>query len=420
MAGKRRLAAGFGALAIAAGLVAAVSPGRALARDNGLARTPPMGWNGYNHFSRNVTASIVDAEARAIVSSGMKAAGYTYVNLDGGWNLLQRSAGGELQADPAKFPHGIKAVADYVHALGLKFGIYASAGTTNCAGTAAGSYGHYRTDAKTFASWGVDYAKFDYCAIPYQDYPGLTRARVGQLLSTQMGQALAATGRPIVYDVNDSIAGTTHAEDWTWAPKVANLWRVMPDIKDSYASLVSHFCACDLPAGSWSDVQLSPYARPGAWNDPDMLEVGNGGMTATEDRSEFSLWAEMAAPLIAGNDLSTMSAAARQTLTNRAVIAVDQDPLGRQGYPVTSAGNHWVLAKPLAGGDRAVLLFNETGRPAVITTSARQAGLPSAPTYVLRDLWRHTVSRTAGLISAEVPAHAVVMYRVTPGASRQP
>lgn len=414
MAGVRRLAAALGTLAMTAGLFAAVSADRALALDNGLARTPPMGWNGYNHFSRNVTASIAEAEARAIVSSGMKAVGYTYVNLDGGWDLLQRSAAGALQPDPAKFPDGIKPLADYVHSLGLKFGIYASAGTTNCAGTTAGSYGHYRQDAETFAAWGVDYVKFDYCAIPYQDYPGLTRAQIGQLLSTQMGQALAATGRPMVYDVNDSIALATHAEDWTWAPKVANLWRVLPDIKDNYASMVSTFCGCNVPAQSWSDVQLYPYARPGAWNDPDVLEVGNGGMTTTEDRSEFSLWAEMAAPLIAGNDLATMSAATRQILTNRAVIAVDQDPLGKQGYPVASAGNHWVLTKPLAGGDRAVLLFNETGTPAVITTSARQAGLPTAPAYVLRDLWRHAVTKTVGLITAQVPAHAIVMYRVTP------
>jgi alpha-galactosidase len=401
-------------LAIAAALLVAVWPDRALALDNGVARTPPMGWNGYNHFSRNVTASIVEANARAIVSSGMKAAGYTYVNLDGGWDLLQRSAGGELQPDPVKFPDGIKPVADYIHSLGLKFGIYASAGTTNCAGTAAGSYGHYRQDAEAFAAWGVDYVKFDYCDIPYQDYPDMTSAQVGQMLATQMGQALAATRRPIVYDVNDASGARNHDEDWTWAPDIANLWRVTSDINDSYGSMVNHFCGCNLPAGSSSDVQMYPYARPGAWNDPDMLEVGNGGMTTTEDRSEFSLWAELAAPLIAGNDLSAMSAATRHILTNRAVIAVDQDPLGKQGYPVASAGGHWVLTKQLAGGDRAVLLFNQTNMPAVITTSASQAGLPAAPGYVLRDLWRHVATKTAGPISAEVPAHAVAMYRVTP------
>jgi alpha-galactosidase len=179
MAGIRRLAGALLALVAVAGLAIAGSPNRALALGNGVARTPPMGWNGYNHFSRNVTASIVEAEARAIASSGMKAAGYTYVNLDGGWDLLQRAADGELKPDPALFPDGIKPVVGYVHSLGLKFGIYASAGTTNCAGTSAGSYGHYRQDAETFAAWGVDYVKFDYCYIPYQDYPDMTSAQVG-------------------------------------------------------------------------------------------------------------------------------------------------------------------------------------------------------------------------------------------------
>jgi alpha-galactosidase len=225
------------------------------------------------------------------------------------------------------------------------------------------------------------------------------------MLATQMGQALAVTRRPIVFDVNDASGARNHDEDWTWAPKIADLWRVTPDINDSYSSMVSHFS---------SDVGMYPYARPGAWNDPDMLEVGNGDMTTTEDRSEFSLWAEMAAPLIAGNDLSTMSAAMRQILTNHAVIAVDQDPLGKQGYPVASSDGHWVLAKPLADGDRAVLLFNETNTPSVISTSAGQVGLPAAPVYVLRDLWRHVANETAGTISADVPAHAVAMYRVTP------
>ena len=372
-----------------------------------------MGWNGYNHFSRNVTAAIVEAEARAIVSSGMKAAGYTYVNLDGGWNLLQRSPSGQLQANPALFPDGIAPVARYVHSLGLKFGIYASAGTTNCAGTSAGSYGHYQQDADTFASWGVDYVKFDYCDIPYQDFPGMTEMQVGQLLGTEMGHALASAGRPMVYDINDANATRNHDLDWTWAPRIANLWRVTSDISDSYTSMLNHFCGCDLSTPSSYDLELSRYARPGAWNDPDMLEVGNGGMTNTEDQTEFSLWAEMAAPLLAGNDLTTMSAATREILTNRAVIAVDQDPLGRQGFAVQSANGLWVLTKPLAGGDRAVVLFNQNASAAVITTDAAQVGLPRARAYILRNLWMHTTTMSNGTISATVPGHAVVMYRVS-------
>jgi alpha-galactosidase len=403
-------------LVLAAGAMAPLltTQAPAMALDNGLARTPPMGWNGYNHFGRNVTAALVEAEARALVSSGMKAAGYEYVNLDGGWNLLQRSSTGQLQADPAEFPDGIAPVAAYVHSLGLKFGIYASAGTTNCAGTSAGSYGHYQQDADTFASWGVDYVKFDYCDIPYQDYPGMTQMQVGQLLGTQMGQALEASGRPMVYDINDASGARDHDLDWTWAPKVANMWRVTSDINDSYNSMLSHFCGCgSTPSTSSYDLELSQYAAPGGWNDPDMLEVGNGGMTNTEDQTEFSLWAEMAAPLIAGNDLTTMSAATREILANRGVIAVDQDPLGKQGYAVQSANGLWVLTKPLVNGARAVVLFNQNTSPAQITTDAAQVGLPQAPQYILRDLWQHTISHSSGTISATVPGHAVVMYRVS-------
>jgi alpha-galactosidase len=314
MLGARRAgAAAFAVLTFAVlGVTGAQQPARAL--DNGLARTPPMGWNGYNHFSRNVTASIVETEARAIVASGMKAAGYTYVNLDGGWDLLQRGAAGQLQPDPANFPAGIKPLADYVHSLGLKFGIYTSIGAENCAGTSAGSYGHYAQDAKTFASWGVDYVKVDWCDVPTQNYPGMTQTQVAQMLGTQMRDALAATGRPMVFDYNVNRLCPDDCSDWTWGAGVANLWRTAPDISDHYTTMVRNFT---------DDVQQYAYAGPGGWNDPDMLEVGNGGMTTTEYQSMFSLWAEMAAPLIAGNDLTTMSATIRAILTNRQVIAVD-------------------------------------------------------------------------------------------------
>ncbi|HZC51192.1 MAG TPA: glycoside hydrolase family 27 protein [Mycobacterium sp.] len=411
----RRLGVVVSVLALVAvsAVIRAHVPASAL--DNGLARTPPMGWNGFNHFRRDVTESIVKTEAQTIVASGMQAAGYRYVNLDGGWDLLQRDPDGQLQPDPAKFPHGIKALADFVHSLGLKFGIYASAGLTNCAATSAGSYGHYQQDADTFASWGVDYVKLDWCVIPYQDFPDLSAEQVAQLLGTQMGQALAATRRPMVYDINDASGARNHDEDWTWAPGIANLWRVTSDIADTYTSMVNHFCSCaGQPTGRSSDVGLYAFAGPGGWNDPDMLEVGNGGMTNTEYQAEFSLWAEMAAPLIAGNDLGTMSAATQRILTNRAVIAVDQDPLGKQGYPVTNASGDWVLSKQLANGDRAVVLFNQNDTPAVISTSASQIGLPDAQAYLQNDLWRHAATRTTGAISATVPAHAVVMYRVTP------
>jgi alpha-galactosidase len=399
----RRIGAWASAVLVVAGLGVAGGRQPARAVDNGLAPAPPMGWNGYNHFGHDVTAATVQAQARALVSSGMRAAGYEYVNLDGGWDLPQRDAAGQLQPDPAKFPHGIGPVAGYVHSLGLKFGIYASAGTANCAQTSAGSYGHYAQDARTFASWGVDYVKFDRCEVPYSAYPDLAHAQVTQLLATQMRQAIGAAGRPVVFDVNDA---RQSEHDWTWAPPIANMWRVTGDISDSYNSMVSHLTG---------DLAHAPDVAPGGgWSDPDMLEAGNGGMTTAEDRAEFSLWAEMAAPLIAGNDLTAMSAATRHILANRAVIAVDQDPLGSHGYPVASAGGHWVLTRPLAGGDRAVVLFNQAATPAVITTSAAQAGLPAARAYTLHNLWQGTSTETAGPISAGVPPHAAVMYRVTP------
>ena len=374
-----------------------------------LALTPPMGWNGYNHFHLKVTAATVEAAARALVSSNMEAAGYTYVNLDGGWALRWRDASGALQPDPKKFPHGIKPVVDYVHSLGLKFGIYLSAGIFNCAGTSAGSFGHYRRDAAQLASWGVDYLKLDWCDIPYFAYPGLPAATIDKLLAAQMEGALAATHRQIVFDLND----WTNDRPWSWATHMAQMWRVAPDIQDRYQSMLFNFTR---------DVARFPQARPGGWNDPDMLEVGNGGMSLDEYRSMFSLWAEMSAPLIAGNDLTQMSAATKAILTNAAVIAVDQDPLGRQGYPVASQAGHWVITKQLQFGDRAILLFNQTNVAATVSTTAPAVGMPPAASYDLVDLWSGETTTTLRQISAVVPPHGVVMYKVSvapepPGAS---
>jgi alpha-galactosidase len=369
------------------------------------APTPPMGWNGYNHFFQNVTAATVEAEARALVSSGMKAAGYTYLNLDGGWSLRRRGPGGEILANPQRFPQGILPVAKYVHSLGLKFGIYTSAGTVNCARTSAGSYGHYWQDAATFASWGVDFLKLDWCGIPYKDYPRLSHLQLNELLATQMRDALAATGHRIVYDINDFMGESP----WTWAKGLAAVWRTTPDIIDSYPSMLHNFT---------ENVVLYKHAAPSAWNDPDMLEIGNGGMRVAEWRSQFSLWAEMAAPLIAGNDLAAMTPVTLAILTNRAVIAVDQDPLGRQGYAVANAHGHWVLTKAMTGGGRAVVLFNQTNATATISTTAAQVGLLDSSEYVLVDLWTGKAIESTGVIAARVGAHDVVMYLITPGTMR--
>jgi alpha-galactosidase len=391
-------------------VLAVARPAPASALANGLALTPPMGFNDWNAYHCNVSASLIEQTAKAMVTSGMKAAGYQYVNIDDCWLAPQRAADGQLQPNPVTFPRGITAVADYVHSLGLKLGIYEDAGTATCAGF-PGSYGHYAQDARTFASWGADYLKLDWCNIPFQAFPGVTHQQVGQQLYTQMRDALAATGRPIVFSMCNGWDSSVQPQ--TWAAPVSNLWRTTGDISDNFGSMVSNFT---------QTVGLYPFAGPGAWNDPDMLEIGNGGMTTLEYQAEFSLWAEMSAPLIAGTNLTSMSAATRAIYTNRAVIAVDQDPLGKQGQPVVNDNGHWVLTKPLPGGDRAVVLFNQNPAPAMISASAAQVGFtaPAAAAahrpraYQLTDLWTGQRYETAGTIAATVPGHGVVMYRVTP------
>jgi len=379
----------------------ACSPARAL--DNGLARTPPMGWNSWNTFHCDVSAALVEATADAMVASGMQAAGYTYVNIDDCWLLKQRGPHGELVPDPAKFPQGIKAVADYVHRKGLKLGIYESAGTTTCAGY-PGSLGHEKQDAAQFARWGVDYLKYDNCG----DHLGKTYPQ----RYAAMRDALAATGRPIVY----SICEWGNESPWRWAPAIGNLWRTTQDITPRWHT--------DQPDNHYpqgildildQQAALSHASHPGAWNDPDMLEVGNGYLTDDEDRAHFSLWALLNAPLIAGNDLRHMSNDVRAILTNREVIAVDQDWGGRQGYRVRRDGDTDIWAKPMSDGSVAVILLNRGRGPVKITTTARETGVKAAGTYTVRNLWKHSQASSDGRIEANVPTHAVAMFRVWPG-----
>jgi hypothetical protein len=373
------------------GTALVLAPGQAAALDNGLATTPPMGWNDWNAFGCNVSEQLVEQTANFLATSGLRAAGYDNVNIDDCWLTRNRDTNGNLVPDPVKFPDGITGVANHVHSLGLKLGIYESAGTATCAGY-PGSLGHERQDAALFASWGVDYLKYDNCN--NQNVPWEQRYDA-------MRDALAATGRPIVY----SLCEWGQDNVWTWGAGTGNLWRTTGDISDSFASMVDIF---------HQNVQLAGFAGPGHWNDPDMLEIGNGGMSVTEERSEFSLWAEMAAPLIAGTDLTKATPATLATYLNKDVIAVDQDPAGRQGTEIASTGGLDVLAKPLANGDVAVTLFNENATAATISTTAVAAGLPRAPAYRLTDLWRHTGTESAGPISASVPGHGVAMYRVSP------
>jgi alpha-galactosidase len=333
---------------------------------------------------------------------GMQAAGYQYVNIDDCWMSSNRDSSGNLTANSSKFPDGIAAVASFVHSLGLKLGIYEDAGTSTCAGY-PGSYGHEQQDARLFASWGVDYLKYDWCNIPWNDFPGQSHQQIAQTLYTRVRDALAATGRPIVFSMCNGWDGSVQPA--TWAGPVANLWRTTGDIQANFGSMLNNFHI---------NVGLAQYAGPGAWNDPDMLEIGNG-MSNVENQSEFSLWAEMAAPLIEGSNLAGASQSTLSILTNRAVIAVDQDSLGKQGTEVASSGGHDVLAKPLANGDVSVALFNETNSTATISTTANAIGKGGSSSYTLTDLWSGAVSTTSGTISASVPAHGTVMFRVAGG-----
>lgn len=530
------------------------------ALDDGLARTPPMGWNSWNCFGTRINEAIIRQIADAMVSSGMKDAGYEYVVIDDCWMAPVRDAQGRLQANPATFPSGIKALADYVHSKGLKLGIYSSNGLRTCQGLPA-SLGYEEVDAQTFAEWGVDYLKYDFCysemadceidkiavagveyeaESPANEISGGARIRYSSVCSgkrtvmgigegsgslqfnnievpsdgqyeltityvhttnpanpravfisinggpgerlrlinpggqrsaintltipvtlksgkntikfynpyttreitvqnyKKMSEALRATGRPIVFSICE---WGTHSP-WLWGAQVGHLWRTTGDIQDNWGSVLN---ILDRQVG------LEQYAGPGHWNDPDMLEVGNGGMSETEYQAHFSLWCILAAPLMAGNDLRSMSEATRAILTNREVIAVNQDPLGVQGRKIRDDGDHEIWVKPLVNGERAVLFFNRGEMPARMAVpveeveeavlqllaevgrageagQAGQAGAAAARgkvsgepaaedrVYVVRDLWSHRDFTVAREMVAFVPAHGVAMFRVRRGA----
>ncbi|MDE1145929.1 MAG: glycoside hydrolase family 27 protein [Azospirillaceae bacterium] len=362
-------------------------PAPAHVPNNGLARTPPMGWSSWNKFADGIDDKTVREVADALVRTGLRDAGYMYVNIDDGWQG-ERGADGVLHPN-AKFPD-MKALADYVHARGLKLGIYSSPGPKSCAGY-AGSYGHVEQDARTWADWGIDYLKYDLCS----GEAFYHTAETVQAVYQQMGAALAATGRSILY----SLCEYGRFDVGAWGRDVGgNLWRTTGDIEDTYASM----------AGIGFDKNGVPrHTGPGGWNDPDMLEVGNGGMNVEEYRTHISLWAMMAAPLLLGNDVRSMTAETRALLTNAAVIAVDQDPLGRQGLPVKRADGTEVWTRPLADGSVAVGLFNRTDRPVAMTADWPALGLGDHPT--VRDLW---AGKAVGPTAPQtVPAYGVVLLR---------
>lgn len=408
---KGATAAGAGAF-VSTNLAAATDGGKQMEdSDSTLAETPPMGWNSWNTFACNVSAGLLKETADALVESGMKEAGYEYVNIDDCWMTEERDENGNLTPDPEKFPNGIDAVADYVHERGLKLGIYESAGTNTCAGY-PGSLGHEERDAQMFSDWGIDYLKYDNCG----DHHGLSAIE----RYTRMHEALEATDREIVL----SICEWGNNDPWTWGPDVGgSLWRTTGDIKPLWTATEDTWYHGVIDIVDMNE-PLSNYAGPGHWNDPDMLEVGvdiDGypGLSETEDRTHFGMWAMMAAPLIAGNDVRNMSDTTRAILTNEEVLAIDQDPAGNQGRRIQNTGGAdgtEVWSKPLANGDRAVALLNRDDATSTILTSTREVGLDDASAYTARDLWDGVDTVTAGLIGASVPAHGLAMFRVGRGA----
>jgi alpha-galactosidase len=349
-----------------------------------------MGWNSWNKFAGRIDDATVRSIADAMAANGMKQAGYVYINIDDTWEA-GRDAQGNIQTNK-KFPD-MKALADYVHSKGLKLGIYSSPGPNTCAGY-EGSYGHEEQDARTFAAWGIDYLEYDWCGARTlytdEEMPAIYQ---------KMGDALLAAGRPIVY----SLCQYGRLDVWKWGADVGgNLWRTTGDIRDTWDSMTNI---------GFKQNELAPWARPGHWNDPDMLEIGNGGMNENEYKTHMTLWAMLAAPLLAGNDLRSMTPEILAILTNRDVIAVDQDKLGKQGTRQSQSGDREIWSKPLSGGSKALAIFNRAKEDANVKVPWAELGINSKSQ--VRDLWEHkAVKVDAAEYSVTIPGHGVVMLRV--------
>ncbi|HZP95363.1 MAG TPA: glycoside hydrolase family 27 protein [Candidatus Limnocylindria bacterium] len=359
---------------------------------DGLAPTPPMGWNSWNRFGPFISERLVLETADALIESGMRDAGYRYVVVDDAWHASVRDDDGELVENRWAFPHGMRWLADEIHRRGLRFGLYTCAGSRTCQGYPA-SRGCEMRDARRFAEWGVDLMKVDWCH---------TQGLRGRTTYPRWTEAIRATGRPMVLAISE----WARDRPWEWAGTVGHMWRTGPDIADTWESIVSI-------ADGQAD--LYPYAGPDHWNDPDMLEVGNGGMSDAEYRAHFSLWAMLAAPLMAGNDVRAMPGATRAILTAPEVVSVDQDPLGRQGRRVRSDGGAEVWARELANGSRAVLLFNRGDAPRRVTVTWDEAGLDALAAMRVRDLWeRADVGVLDDAYDATVGPHEAMLVTLTP------
>ncbi|XP_060957709.1 alpha-galactosidase 2-like isoform X1 [Cannabis sativa] len=361
---------------------------------NGVARTPPMGWNSWNHFQCNVDEWTVKTTANALITTGLAALGYKYVNIDDCWGESNRDEKGNLKAKFKTFPSGIKALADYIHGRGLRLGLYSDAGFMTCSKTMPGSLGHEDQDARTFAQWGVDYLKYDNC---YND------GSKPQERYTKMSYALSKAGRPILY----SLCEWGQENPATWAGRYGNSWRTTGDIKDTWESITSIADQNNI----WGR-----YAGPGKWNDPDMLEVGNGGMNVEEYRSHFSIWAAMKAPLLIGCDVRSLSKETLEILGNKEVISVNQDPLGVQARKIRSKGGLEVWAGPLSRKRVVVVFWNRGNSMAAISVGWREIGLSTFTHVLVRDLWKHSfVSRNMSYrLSSYVGPHGCKMYILSP------
>lgn len=371
-------------------MLALIALSASAAQAQTIAATPPMGWNSWNHFACRVSDAVVRAAADAIVSNGMKQAGYVYVNIDDCWQG-QRDSSGVIHPN-SKFPD-MKALGDYIHSKGLKFGIYSSPGPKTCAGY-AGSYQHEAEDAKQYASWGVDYLKYDWCSAEKVYTPDQMPE-----VYKKMHDALAATGRPIVF----SLCEYGLKSVWHWGASIGgNSWRTTDDIEDNWNSM---------SAIGFAQNGLEGFAGPGHWNDPDMLEVGNSKMNHEEYVTHMSLWCLLAAPLLAGNDLAKMSSETLAILTNPEIVALDQDPKGAQAHRIWEEGPYEIWTKPLADGSMAVGLFNRGEDTEKITLRLQDVGMMGSVT--VRDLWgRKDLGKFSGTFSADVPRHGVEVVRI--------
>ncbi|MUP37242.1 glycoside hydrolase family 27 protein [Labilibaculum euxinus] len=370
-----------------------------------LALTPPMGWNSWNKFGCNVSESLIMEMADAMAESGMRNAGYEYLVIDDCWQVGRDSLG-NIIADPERFPSGMKVLVDYVHSKDLKFGIYSCAGSMTCQ-SRPGSRGYQFQDARTYASWGVDYLKYDWC---------FDEGQKAEAAYKTMSDALKASGRPIVF----SICEWGESEPWKWGKGIGHLWRTTADIRDCYQ------CTFDWGGLGVLDIidkqaDLYEFAGPGHWNDPDMLEVGNGGMTPDENKTHFSMWAMLAAPLMAGNDLRNLDKATAEILMNEEVIAIDQDSDGHQARKFMDMGEYEIWAKPLAGGEVAVCFLNRTDEVWKLNYDWKKQTMYFAAdvsihqnVYKVKDLWEHKIiGKTDENLVKEILPHGSLLVRLS-------